>query len=178
MLPQQVKTSARLKNVGPAGEHWVLSVLYRLGLNVIPTPANYPGVDALLQYDNGAFRAIQVKASADVNRNMFLGKTLYETALHVYVLVYFGDASGKSSATRHDRFRDPLILPEVYLVSGLDIRGLTKSHGTVGWVLNGAALVSSGARDRWSVVATPPQEMRRRLASDESRPPLGPSRPV
>jgi|SRR5947209_17397901 len=142
--------------IGLAGEHWVISTLYRLGLSVVPTPTNYPGVDALVLYENGTFRSVQVKASADINRNMFLGKILREDRSHVYVLVYFGDNSGKRTAARHDRFRNPLVVPEVYIVPGTELRALTKSSGTVGWVLSDALLVASKARDNWEILTTPP----------------------
>lgn len=145
-----------MNNIGLAGEHWVLCALYRLGLSVVPTPTNYPGVDAIIHYDNGTFRTVQVKTSADIKRNMFLGKTLREDTHHVYILVYFGDNSGKRSDARHDRFHNPGILPEVYIVPSVELRALTKGSGSVGWVLSGELLVASTARDNWSLLTPLP----------------------
>lgn len=106
-------------DTGMAAEHFVLSVLYRMGVNATLTLGNKKSVDIVVMRASGDTVTIDVKGIAGVTSWPINDKRSSRT--HYYVFVSF---LGK--------IQDPNVSPEIYIVPSTSIRRLKYTHAKSG----------------------------------------------
>ena len=128
-------------DTGMAAEFYVLSMLFRLGLNANLTLGNQKAVDIFVQRASGDTVTIDVKGLA--GKTSWPIKDNYASRNHYYVFISFlGEID------------DPETLPEVYVVPSTSIRRLKYVHENSGREfieLRRLRAKSKRYRDNWDV---------------------------
>lgn len=105
-------------NTNLASEFYVLSMLYRLGIDASLTLGNKKAVDILIANDDGSITTVEVKGVA--NQYDWPADNIYKIhERHFYVLVCF---NGKIS--------DPLSLPSIWVLPSNSINEFKKTYET------------------------------------------------
>lgn len=99
-----------------ASEFYILSVLHRLGVSAALTLANKKSVDIVVARAEGDALTIDVKGAAGTT-GFFVNNQMVSKPNHFVVFV-----------TYLNKFDDPSVEPEVYIVPSADIAGLALSY--------------------------------------------------
>jgi len=106
-------------NTNLAAEFWVLSALYRLGVEANLTLGNKKSIDIVILRNSGTICAIDVKGLAGPYDWPADNIKIFDNPNHFYVLLSF---EGKIS--------DPLAGPSVWIIPSTQIRQFVKPYRT------------------------------------------------
>lgn len=106
-------------NTNLAAEFWVLSVLYRLGVEAHLTLGNKKSVDILIVGNSKTIYTVDVKGLADPYDWPADNIKVFDNPKHFYILVSF---EGKIS--------DPLVSPSVWIIPSDKVEPFIKPYTT------------------------------------------------
>ena len=114
-----MKKPTRQYNTNLAAEFWVLSALYRLGVEAQLTLGNKKSVDILILHDSQTVRTVDVKGVADPYDWPADNLRITDSRTHFYVLLSF-----------EGNISDPLAGPSVWIVPSSEIDHFIKRYRT------------------------------------------------
>ena len=122
---KESKKRASSFNTGIAAEYFVLSQLYRLGLEAYVSQGNKKAIDIRIIREDDVPVSLDVKAVRSYS-SLAVNNVISKNNHFVVFVVY------------NNKFEDVNVLPEVFIVPSNDVPGMTKHYGEEKRVMKGA----------------------------------------
>ena len=130
------KERANTFNTGIAAEYFVLSQIYRLGLEAYISQGNKKAIDIRLIQENGNPISLDVKAVRGYS-SLVVNNVKVKENHYIAFVIY------------NNKFQDVLTLPEVYIVPSIDVPSITKHFKEEKRVMKGDL---EKYRNNWNVL--------------------------
>lgn len=133
---EEAKKRASSFNTGIAAEYFVLSQLYRLGLEAYISQGNKKAIDIRIIREDGVPVSLDVKAVRAYS-SLVVNNVTSKDAHFIAFVIY------------NNKFEDVSVLPEVFIVPSNDVPGITKHFGEEKRVMKGSL---ENYKDKWELL--------------------------